>query len=117
MGNHGGGGGGAAHTCLYREGDARYMAPELLNDDLRHLDRSDIWALGATAYELARKCPLPMKGDSYRKIRENNLALVPSFSEEFCEVVSTMMRSDPEQRPTADQLIHHTFFQEKFKNR
>jgi len=103
-------GGGLSAPCLYREGDARYMAPELLKDDLGHLDKSDIWALGAAAYELARKCPLPMKGDNYRDIREDKLAGIPSFSAEFFELVSSMMRSDPAERPGAAEIMQLQIF-------
>ncbi|QDZ18194.1 serine/threonine protein kinase [Chloropicon primus] len=101
---------GVSPHCLYREGDARYMAPELLNDNLGHLDKSDIWSLGATAYELARKCPLPMKGDNYREIREENLAAIPSFSDTFFELITRMMRRDPAERPSAAQLMQHRIF-------
>ena len=100
-----------ASACLYREGDARYMAPELLNDDLAQLDKSDIWALGATAYELARKCPLPMKGDSYRDIREDVLSSLPEeFSPGFLDLIKTMMRSNPQERPSAVELMQCKFF-------
>ena len=101
---------GPSDSCLYREGDARYMAPELLNDNLKHLDKSDIWALGATAYELARKCPLPMKGENYRHIREDKLAVIPSFSAQFFDLVSSMMNSDPLNRPTAEDIMKSSFF-------
>lgn len=38
------------------------MAREVLNDDLRHLDKADIFALGASLYELACNSRLP-EGD------------------------------------------------------
>ena len=37
----------------------RYVAREVLNDDLRHLDKADIFALGASLYELACNSRLP----------------------------------------------------------
>jgi wee1-like protein kinase len=106
----GGGGGVANANCLYREGDARYMAPELLNDNLEHLDKSDVWALGATAYELARRCPLPMKGEDYREIREDSLSPLPNFSDRIFDLIKTMMKSNPLERPSAAQLMQCTIF-------
>lgn len=104
-------GGDCCGGFLYKEGDARYMAPELLNDvDLARLDKSDVWALGAAAYELARKCPLPMKGENYRKIREDKLAEIPSFSAAFFDLIATMMRSDPAKRPSAQDIMKHAIF-------
>jgi serine/threonine protein kinase len=38
---------------------ARYAAPEVLNANYERLDRADIFALGATLYELALGSPLP----------------------------------------------------------
>ena len=98
------------NTCLYGEGDSRYMAPELLKDNLRHLNKSDIWALGATGYELARRCPLPLKGDDYRRIREDMLSPIPDFSAQFLDLIKTMMKSNPLERPTAAELMQCKIF-------
>ena len=42
-----------ASKGLITEGDARYLAPELLKNPLLHtLDKADMFALGATIYEV-----------------------------------------------------------------
>lgn len=51
------------------EGDARYLAPELLQDDITQLDKADMWALGASLYEKHTGKPLPKSGTEYRRIR------------------------------------------------
>ena len=43
----------------------RYVAREVLNDDLRHLDKADVFALGATLYELACNSRLPDGAPSF----------------------------------------------------
>lgn len=45
-----------AKTCVP---NGRYLPRELLNDDLSHLDKADMFSLGCTLYELATKCQLP----------------------------------------------------------
>ena len=51
------------------QGDARYVPRELLNQDYRHLDRADMFALGAVAYELARGRALSGNGSDYDCVR------------------------------------------------
>lgn len=95
---------------LYREGDARYMAPELLEDDISQLDKADIFALGASVYELARRVALPSHGDAYRAIREGKLTMLPNFSVAFQDMAKMMMREKPEERPTAAMLLQNKLF-------
>jgi len=65
------------------EGDARYVARELLNHDHSNLDRADVFALGAMAYELARGTALAGNGVQYEEIRQGRLMLLPGFSASF----------------------------------
>jgi wee1-like protein kinase len=48
---------------------ARYLAPELLQGDVRHLDKADMFALGATLYELAGGSPLPRDASVWGRIK------------------------------------------------
>lgn len=57
-----------------------YLPLELLNNDTRHLDKADIFALGATLYELATGCGLPANGRRYKELREGRLAMMPGVS-------------------------------------
>lgn len=69
------------------EGDIRYMPLEILNNDISDLTRVDVFSLGASAYELALNSPIPSSGDSFKAIREGNLAFLPSFSPAFQELL------------------------------
>jgi wee1-like protein kinase len=70
------------------EGDARYLAPELLGDTEKiQLEKCDIFALGATLYELARQSPLPPNGTEWHEIRNGKLQNMPSFSEQFVSLL------------------------------
>ncbi|XP_028085270.1 wee1-like protein kinase isoform X2 [Camellia sinensis] len=65
------------------EGDARYMPQEILNDNYDHLDKVDIFSLGAAIYELIRGSALPESGPLSLNLREGKLPLLPVHSVQF----------------------------------
>ncbi|SPQ99335.1 unnamed protein product (mitochondrion) [Plasmodiophora brassicae] len=88
------------------EGDARYLCAELLNDDYSHLDRADMFALGATALELCLSEPLPSQGFEYRQIRLGLITLDESrFSSQLCQLIRCLLSADPMARPTALDVL------------
>lgn len=104
------------------EGDCRYLPKELLNEEqISDVTKADIFSLGCSVYELvlifyllefvdkfqAIRKPLPKSGDEWNQIRDGDLPLPPCFSKEFQMILKQMMHSDPEQRPSADQLLQH----------
>ena len=52
------------------EGDAKYMARELLEDEYGALPKADIFSLGASAYEMCLGRDLPPNGAEWASIRE-----------------------------------------------
>nr|KYP71335.1 Wee1-like protein kinase [Cajanus cajan] len=62
------------------EGDARYMPQEILNENYDHLDKVDIYSLGASIYELIRGSLLPESGDQFLNLKEGKLTLLPGHS-------------------------------------
>ncbi|EFJ41915.1 wee1 kinase-like protein [Volvox carteri f. nagariensis] len=86
----------------------RYLAPEalksrdFLNSGLA--DRLDIFALGASAYELLRGSELPKNGQPYHDIRAGKIFL-PGSNQRLVGLLKKMMAPDPAQRPTAEQLL------------
>ncbi|TKW06524.1 hypothetical protein SEVIR_7G245950v4 [Setaria viridis] len=72
----------AEFTSIIKEGveggDRRYMPAEILNGGrCEHLDKVDIFSLGASTYELVRGQELPREGDEFNKLRMGNLDLPP----------------------------------------
>ncbi|CAG9465014.1 unnamed protein product [Pedinophyceae sp. YPF-701] len=80
------------------EGDAVYMAPELLKEDFTHLTKSDIWSLGATLYEIVRGAPLPRGGQPYQDLRAGKLSLLTANTSSFRRLLETLLRPDPQER-------------------
>ena len=68
---------------LITEGDARYLAPELLKNQLSCLDKADMFALGATVYELAIGNGLSAEGERWVALREGKLMTLPAVSQQL----------------------------------
>lgn len=73
------------------EGDARYMPQEILNDNYDHLDKVDIFSLGATIYELIRGSTLPDSGPYFQNLREGKLPLLPGHSMQFQNILKVLL--------------------------
>lgn len=69
------------------EGDARYMPQEILNDNYEHLDKVDIFSLGASILELVKGSPLPDSGPQLLNLREGKIPLLPAHSMQFQNLV------------------------------
>ncbi len=96
------------------DGDQRYLANEVLNDDFSNLAKSDVWSLGATALELLLGEALPKNGDKYcalrdgKSVNENfeDFGLSKfSCSDEMKALLKLMLAKDPESRPTAKEIM------------
>ncbi|OQR89398.1 kinase, partial [Thraustotheca clavata] len=89
------------------EGDYRYLSRELLEGNRSHLAAGDIFALGASIYELARGSNLPSEGDEWQNIRDGDLATFRHYSSSLQHLIGSMMHQDPLQRPTAEEILQH----------
>jgi len=93
------------------EGDSKYLAPELLNEDpaaiVPDLTKADIFSLGIMIYELMRNRELPSRGEEWVNIREAkiNTEEITNYSKELRELVLLMMKHDPTTRPSAAQIL------------
>lgn len=102
-----GSGNNGAQTVL---GTPYYISPEMC-EGKSYSFKSDIWALGCILYEVAclqktfEGTNLPalvnkiMKGQ-FEPVRGN-------YSEGFKDLVSAMLKRDPEQRPEANSIMYH----------
>lgn len=93
------------------EGDSRYLAPELLNEDpaalVPDLTKADIFSLGIMIYELMCNRQLPLHGEEWLNIRQGkiNTEEIVNYSKELKELVLLMMQHDPTKRPSATQIL------------
>lgn len=89
-----------------------WMAPEIINRN-QYDFKADIWSLGITIIELATGNP-PFADKDARKAlylipRTNPAQLSSSFSPAIREFVSLCLKEEPNERPSADELLKTTF--------
>jgi len=109
-------GGGSGGWVAPAEGDARYLAPELLEAGAgagaapgpaaaAQLDKADAFALGASLYELAAGRPLPASGPVWAGLRAGKLGLLPAASAGFRGLVKALMAPAPGDRPALAAVL------------
>ncbi|GMY27551.1 wee1-like protein kinase, partial [Fagus crenata] len=96
------------------EGDVRYMPQEFLNKKYDHLDKVDIFSLGAGIYELIRGSPWPESGSQF--LKEGKLPPLPGHSLQFQNLLKLMVDPDPVRRPSAKELVENPIFDGVLQN-
>lgn len=90
-------------------GTTAYMGPERFSKDPTPLKASDIWSLGATAYELITgNAPFGEIGGGMQKGGADLPTIKQDISAELRMVLAKMLALETWDRPTAEQLVQWT---------
>lgn len=96
-------------------GTPNYIAPEILDNQNGHSFEVDVWAMGVIMYTLLIGRP-PFETASvkstYKRIRANSYVFPAhiQISQAAKELIVRILHSQPELRPTLDEMSKHAFF-------
>ncbi|KAG8097896.1 hypothetical protein GUJ93_ZPchr0013g36683 [Zizania palustris] len=95
------------------KGSVYWMAPEVVDPKKTYGPQADIWSLGCTVLEmLTRQIPYPNVewANAFFMIGHGKQPPIPSYlSTEAKDFISQCVKVDPEERPSASQLLSHPF--------
>ncbi|KAH9298661.1 hypothetical protein KI387_030343, partial [Taxus chinensis] len=97
-------------TLQIEEGDARYIPHEIMNGNYEHLDKADMFSLGATFYELVKRKQTPDSGRGLDRSKEIKIPLLPGFSVYFQKLLQALVDNNPVKRPSAKDLLKNPGF-------
>lgn len=94
-------------------GTPEYLAPEMIKQK-GHTKSLDIWNLGILFFELLTGRP-PFEGKNQQELFQNVLNFKIRWPKGFSgvakDLVTKLLKTDPDQRITLDEILEHPWFQ------
>jgi serine/threonine protein kinase len=96
-----------------KSGTLMYAAPELFRPGRYHTQKADLWSLGILLYAMATG-KFPFNGrtdhDIVRQICRGDLMYTDDIDPEVKRLVRQLTKVNPNERPTIDELLEDSFF-------
>ena len=104
----------ANHKRQTMAGTPYWMAPEVIMEGVYYNTKADIWSLGITAYEIATGNPPYCDVEALRAMQLITKSKPPrlegrNYSPLLKEFIALCLDEDPEERPTAEDLLSSKF--------
>jgi len=97
------------HNAKLEGGTMAYMPPERFGKESIPIKASDIWAMGATLFELlSGYLPFGAHGGLMQKSGAEIPDLPGKWSKELQEIITRCLRKEPWNRPVAQQIVEWT---------
>lgn len=96
-------------------GTPNYIAPEVLSSKGGHSYEVDVWSIGVIIYTLLFGRPPFETADvkkTYKRIKMNDYSFPEhsDVSDEAKDLISRILKSDPEERLKLNEILNHEFF-------
>ena len=95
-----------------------YLAPEIINNR-GHDERVDIWCIGVLLFELIVGRP-PFSGETEQQVKYNIMKMKINWpnniDRDAADLISKILRGNPDQRISLEQMLQHQFFTKFFPN-
>lgn len=99
-------GGGLGHYYDENSGTFAYMAPERFIQDSEPMPQSDIWAFGATLFEiLTGKVPFGEEGGQAQSSSGSSIPSISGIPVDIQRLLHACLDKEPGNRPTAQQIL------------
>lgn len=95
------------------EGDAAYLAPELLNFNAKVTKKVDVFSLGISLIECFNANniqKMPQNGELWHKVREEKPSTFLKFPcQDLAELIDHMTEKDPNERFSIDDVLNNSY--------
>eukprot|EP00048_Salpingoeca_helianthica_P023644 m.25953 g.25953 ORF g.25953 m.25953 type:complete len:526 (+) comp8891_c0_seq1:292-1869(+) len=89
------------------EGDSRYLAREILQQNFTDIVKGDIFALGLSILQAALLVDLPKNGPEWHKLRDGVIPPCPAYSAHFNNLLEHLLKPKAADRFSAKELLEY----------